>query len=293
MKGHPTHGVISGCPVRLNSEDRKDRPTFILLRTSTISTLTRRGHSIKSLDIEQYADTAILTQLASAFPSLERLFIRLDPFSWRQADLYAHHPNSISAIKAFLPLKYLCLRGLRTISVVLDILGYHGQTLRGLSLGTTFWARSLGNGRDTGHKYPEFTAEDIPRLATFCPGLKELRLQIKRSQGSAEECAIYRSIGAFFPNLQSLILDLHFDPRSRPIQTPAHDSAEIDIDILRAAFVNAAMDESLARCIWDLIYYNQPSQSLRNLRLIPYGTHYFPYKSAHLLGKFAKSFHRG
>ncbi|KAL4798719.1 hypothetical protein BDV19DRAFT_386191 [Aspergillus venezuelensis] len=131
---------------------------------------------LKSLDIQNYADTAILTQLASAFLNLERLFIRLDPFGWRQADLYAHHPDSIAAIMAFPPLNYLCLRGPRIVSSVLDILESHGQTLRGLSLELTIRAQPFADGRDTGHKYLHFTAEDIPRLATLCPGLKEPRL---------------------------------------------------------------------------------------------------------------------
>ncbi|KAL4751012.1 hypothetical protein BDW72DRAFT_174523 [Aspergillus terricola var. indicus] len=45
---------------------------------------------LRSLDLDQYHDTAVLTQISRSFPSLERLFISVDPMDWRELDIYAH-----------------------------------------------------------------------------------------------------------------------------------------------------------------------------------------------------------
>ncbi|KAL4902679.1 hypothetical protein BDW74DRAFT_180777 [Aspergillus multicolor] len=255
----------------------------LLLRLTRTFDLSR----LKSLDIDEYADPTVLAQLAPVFPNLERLFITVNPIARPGPDAYADIPDAITAIKAFEPLEHLCLRGLRSVSSLMDILEHHGPSLRGLILQLTLRARPRSD-RDTGYKYPELTTADITLVAKHCPSLEELRLQVKRSRGSREECETYKALGGF-PALHSLVLDLPYDPREQPIlQTSS--SAQTDLHILRDVFANAAMDEALAGRIWNLIASSQVSRRLRNLRLVPFGSQPFAYAETYLLAGFARSF---
>ncbi|KAL4914840.1 hypothetical protein BDW62DRAFT_135929 [Aspergillus aurantiobrunneus] len=243
----------------------------VILRLAEAVDISR----LLSLEMENYVDVALLRQIATLFPALERLFINPDPSGWRE--LYDDHEDAITAIKTFPPLKFLCLRGLRNPSGLMKLLEHHGKSLKGLIL------EVINDRQDMGYVYPEFTASDISRMAGSCPLLQELQLPIKRSQGNRSECEIYKALGSFL-SMHSLVLDLHFDPRRRPIQS----TNVSDPSTMREVFTNAATDEKLACSIWNLTATNQASGHLKNLRLIPFGSRYFRLPESYILRKFAR-----
>ncbi|KAJ0424016.1 hypothetical protein BJY00DRAFT_309826 [Aspergillus carlsbadensis] len=266
---------------------------------------------LKSLDLALDQETHHVVNLAPDLVSLERLFIGVSPLRLSD-DPYASefdpHVDSgvaVSAILAFRPLRYLCIRGLREVSNLHRILAYHGQTLHGLSLEPYVWDHSRG-GIDGCYKYPQLTPSDIVQVATSCPSLEELRLQIRRSEGNGAECNLYKAFG-HLQNLRTLILDLHFDPRDRPahpdslrLRSPHPDATdedeEIDPGVFRTTLINAATDESLARAIWNIVAAAQPHQShqpprrLRNLRIVPFGFDLYTPDEIYFLIFLARSF---
>ena len=245
---------------------------------------------LRSLDILDYKNPTLLAEIARLFHNLERLYIspnpggRMDPITRtkRHATHFTDDADGITAIQHFAPLKYLWLRALRSPSGLLQVLEQHGPSLKGLILEPTRQARTSNDG---GYKYPELNATQVEQLCKLCPNLQELRLQIKRLGGRQQECYIYKALGGL-PNLHSLILDLHFEPRPRPLQY----TENIDLAIIKEALINAATDERLACDIWDLITSNQPTQHLQNLRLVPFGRDFFPADEKYLLSYFCRSY---
>ncbi|KAF3018372.1 hypothetical protein E8E15_007613 [Penicillium rubens] len=230
----------------------------------------------------------ILLKLASIaaglLPNLERLSISTNGRGWRCPDLKSDDDIGVSAIRAFNPLVYLHLRGFRSAFSLNQIVQRHGPSLKGLIIVPCI--RDKGRTEeDSGYKYPELDAFGISQLAKSCPQLEELRLPIKRSIGGQEECEMYKAVGGF-SNLHSLVLDLHFDPRPRPVD-PTH---EVETSVLQKIFVNAAMDEKLALQIWHLISSNQASRRLQNLRVVPFGLEFLPNDEHRLLDWFSRSF---
>ncbi|KAJ6133581.1 hypothetical protein N7471_008796 [Penicillium samsonianum] len=253
----------------------------ILLRLANIMDLSQ----LRSLQIDQTFDTAVLARVAALFPNLERLFISTNGRGWRCPDLSTDDNIGIAAIRAFNPLKYLYIRGLRSVSSLNQIMQRHGPSLKGLIIIPCTRRNGRTGELDSGYKYPELDAFDISQLAKSCPQLEELRLPIKRSMGSQEECEMYKAVGNF-SNLYSLVLDLHFDHRPRPV----YRIQVAETSVLQEVFVNAAMDEKLALQIWHLISSNQASCRLRNLRVVPFGLEHLPNDEERLLDWFARSF---
>ncbi|KAJ6191607.1 hypothetical protein N7519_001628 [Penicillium mononematosum] len=255
-------------------------PENILLRLASIAGISQ----LRSLRLDELSDSSMLARLAGLLPNLERLFISTNGRGWRCPDLNSDDDIGISAIRAFNPLVYLHLRGFRSTFSLNQIVQRHGPSLKGLIIVPCI--RDKGRTEDdSGYKYPELDAFGISQLAKSCPQLEELRLPIKRSMGSQEECEMYKAVGAF-SNLHSLVLDLHFDPRPRPVD-PTH---EVEASVLQEIFVNAAMDEILAVHIWHLISSNQASSRLRNLRVIPFGLEHLPNDEYRLVDWLARSF---
>jgi hypothetical protein len=251
-------------------EPRED----ILLRLADIVGLSQ----LRSLKLHELFDATILSQVAPLFPNLERLFISTNGQGWRYPDVNAGNNIGIAAIRAFNPLKYVHLCGIRSVSSLNEIIQHHGPSLKGLIIERSIGVRARIGTRDSGNKYPELDAFGISHLAKSCPQLEELRLPIKRSMGSQEECDMYKALGNF-SNLYSLVLDLHFDPRPRPVDR----MQEIETSVLKMIFVNAAMDEKLALQIWHLISSNQASRRLQNLRVVPFGLEFLPNDEHRLL----------
>ncbi|KAL4863440.1 hypothetical protein BDV12DRAFT_177512 [Aspergillus spectabilis] len=261
-------------------------PVYLLPRLARIIDVS----CLRSLDITLSSDIHLFLKFTSDLTSLERLFIGVSPL--RLPDMltthnYTDNDEAISAVVAVRPLKYLCVRGLREASNLHLIAAHHGSTLRGLSL--ELYARDHDIGPVYGsYKYPELSRSDIQLLATSCPNLEELRLQLRRTEGSTQECNIYRAFG-HFPKLRTLILDLHFDPRERgvdpdmlhtmsPIYNMDQEKEEDKVNpvFFRTTLINAAIDKALALGIWNLVVFSQPSHCLRNLRIVPFGHEMYP-----------------
>lgn len=229
----------------------------ILLRLTNIVDLSH----IRSLDMGVFLDPKILTKIASKLIGLERLFLHVDPWNQQLRDTTADNEDMITAIQTFRPLKFLCLRDLRSNLALDRILLQHGRTLEGLTIEPSEHQRRLTGVYDNGFKYPVMDNDQITQLAQACPQLQELRLPLQRQQGSSHECDIYRALGQFL-HLHTLILDLHCDPRPLPLGPQENVSSAY----LRETLINAAVDKTLGTGIWDLIASNQSTRRLQNLR---------------------------
>jgi hypothetical protein len=243
----------------------------ILFKLAAVGDLS----NLRTLVLADVYDPVNLLKIAGLFPNLERLFIDPNPTGRPWMHLKTDHDDSIAAIRAFRPLKYLCLHSLRSIENLHRIVEQHGQSLKGLIIAPSGLARS---------QYPRIDVSDIVQLATYCPNLEELRLQIKRSMGSQAECELYKALGKF-SNLHSLVLDLHFDARLEPARR--HLDTE-DLTVLRKTFINAATDEKLALGIWNMIKTNKASRL--QYRVVPFGNETFSREESYLLDCFARSF---
>ncbi|KAJ5131609.1 hypothetical protein N7448_005767 [Penicillium atrosanguineum] len=122
--------------------------------------------------------------------------------------LKSDHDNSIAAIRAFRPVKYLSLHSLRSIQNLHQMIEQHSPPLEGLIMGSSGLAHS---------QYPRLDVSGIFQLVTQCPNLEELHLQIKRTMDIQVEYETYKALGEF-SNLHSLMLDLHFDARLKLAQ---------------------------------------------------------------------------
>jgi hypothetical protein len=121
-------------------------------------------------------------------------------------------------------------------------------------------------------------APEVKMLNTSFPSLEELIVKISRSRGNAQEVAIYKALGSM-PKLRNLSLTLDVmdlvDPisrlgdRHRLPNDPTFD--EFDRQVfngytgyrnghIRDLFINSALDETLARAIFDSISTAQPAK---------------------------------
>lgn len=118
--------------------------------------------------------------------------------------------------------------------------------------------------------YPLFSTSDLVSLSRQAPYLEELRLPLRRSLGSQIECKLYKALGKF-PSLHSLVLDLDCNFResiARDYNQFSEQNAEL---LARNIFINAAMDETLAKAIWDRVDLSGGGKRLRNLYISIFG----------------------
>ncbi|KAF7169503.1 hypothetical protein CNMCM5623_002188 [Aspergillus felis] len=254
----------------------------VLMKLGSLVDLSR----LRSLDMSIYSSPSLLAQAASLFHSLERLFVAMDPWAKHNEDVNADDDEMVAAVRAFAPLRFLCLRSLRNTSSLDHILQHHGTSLQGLAIEASEDERLFRSLAiyDNGYKYPVLDSQHICQMVDCCPNLQELRLQIKRQGGKHRECNIYRALGQF-TQLHTLILDLHCDPRQSPIGPEIASTA-----CLRETLINAATDESLVMSIWNLIASSQPSKRLRKLRIIPFGANFYSREETHVIRQLSRSF---
>lgn len=231
--------------------------------------------NLRTLVLERIFDPPGLVKIAGLFPNLERLFINPNPTGLPWKHLKSDHDDSIVAIREFPALKYLCLYNLRSAENLLRIVERHGPSLKGLMIEPSGPSHS---------QYPRLDVCLIVQLATYCPNLQELRLQVQRSMGSQAECELYRALGEF-SNLHSLVLDLQIDARPEiPLNRPVTE----DLTVLRKTFINAATDEKLAIGIWNTIKSNKAFR-LQYLRVVPFGNNMFCHEESYLLNCLTRS----
>lgn len=243
---------------------------------------------LRSLEIGVYSNPNTLKNVASELHGLERLYINMHPWKLHHEDIHADDEQMVAAVQAFRPLRFLCLEGLRSFISLREILSQHGNSLKGLLIQSSTHMRRMSNVVDAGFKYPVWTNGQITEISQSCPILEELCLPIKRTEGSPQECGLYKELGGF-ERLHTLILDLHYDPRQRPV-TPWPVEPATDADLLRRTISNAAVDEALVAKIWHLISSNQPSRQLKNLRITPVGMEFFDKLEQQILGQLGRSF---
>ncbi|KAE8329331.1 hypothetical protein BDV39DRAFT_191539 [Aspergillus sergii] len=238
---------------------------------------------LRSLDISIHSDPTLLMRAASILTSLERLFLTMDPWMVRTAGQSADDEDMIAAVQAFNPLKYLWLRGLQRSESLHRILIQHGGSLRGLAIEP--WDTNHQNSMlSTRYKYPLLDSHDVTELSGSCPNLQELRLPIKRRGGRLCECDIYNAIGQF-PQLHTLVINLGCYHWSNCLNSQNDWAASF-----RDTLINAATDEGLARGIWDLIVSKQSTQSLRHLRLVPFGAAVYSEEKSNAVWEVSRSF---
>lgn len=127
-------------------------------------------------------------------------------------------------------------------------------------------------------------AADICQLGADCPLLEELGVSLCRSMGDETETSVYRSLGRCLPRLQRLALSLDVrlpstitdatvpDPSFDEFDQERYPGTDYLNGHLRYLFINSAMDEALARAIFQTISSSKDmhldgSTTLRTLKI--------------------------
>ncbi|PYI06997.1 hypothetical protein BO78DRAFT_418145 [Aspergillus sclerotiicarbonarius CBS 121057] len=259
----------------------------ILLNISTLVDLS----TLRSLDIGVHSEPKMLTQAASMLVGLERLYIHMVPSARDYWDAPWDIEEMISAVQAFRPLRFLCLRGLLSFSSLDRILSHH-STLEGLSLEASYRQHvTPPPGKD--HRYPISNGNHIRSVAKLCPRLEELRLPLQRTKGNAHECDLYRALGQL-SRLHTVILDLDCDLRPTLTEelTSPRDRNEIlpSPEYIRETLINATIDDTLVRDIFNLILSQQATRRLQRLRVDLMGPDFFKRELEHVLRQVSGTF---
>ncbi|KAK2768600.1 hypothetical protein FQN54_000456 [Arachnomyces sp. PD_36] len=222
---------------------------------------------LQSLSMGRILPRNVLAQITSmgSFESLKKLAIHLD------VQLIEEAQSTVGLFFENLkPLKTLRLHGLMDMQLIRVILGRHGPSLEELLL----------HPRPGGSQYNTpsmtFSSTDISVLVKHCPLVRELDIRIKRTLGDLPETTCYEAISQF-PSLENLSLELDCAP-----PPPAYSIDQLgdfykqvykvrDGNILYAdvqdTFANAAIDETLARSIWDLVTFRESQKNVHLLSL--------------------------
>lgn len=241
--------------------------------------------------------TAALDFMARAcsFPQLESLhilLIRRDPgprHEFEDVDPQAT-PKFINAATAFFnslpPLEKLSVAGSIMPEIFDTILRRHGRRLLDLKIYPfeDLWARWY----DCMYYIPmTITPAHILQIKTECPRLESLSIYIKRSMSDPTEVQLYTSLAQIEP-LHHLFLTLDCSnwPVSRDRRPDKEHPAWFDEDdkktfsgpwiclkrgYVRQNMINAAVDEDLARSIWDVIAKHKLGKRLLSLKLYTAG----------------------
>lgn len=227
--------------------------------------------SIRTLALKGVSDSQLLVDSAvnARFKAVERLAISFEPEE--------HDDNFKAAVATFFeslnPLKVLRLTGSLDAAVSTQILQRHGATLRELQV-QAYEVLPYGDPRD-----PLFlTSTDILTIRDTCPQLADLKLTIKRHKSSKRETRCYEALGTF-PALQHLEIFLDCSNPKAPQQPSAAEEPDAyDRHLwdtgcfplvynahIRDALINSAIDDVLARSIWDVIASRKPGRPLAAL----------------------------
>lgn len=180
--------------------------------------------------------------------------------------------------KLFEPLCELSVSGSLDPKILDAILSRHGPTLQKLTLRPMECEMIIPNGR-TLEMPMLFEREHILQIQAQCPGLRELAITVKRTKSGATEAKIYKSFGKM-ECLQSLFLtldcsDWRIAQDSTRTNDPSFDEFDremyLELGLLkghvRDTFMNCAVDETLARSIWETICGDKKGRPLQSLRL--------------------------
>lgn len=183
--------------------------------------------------------------------------------------------------KRFKPLDELSMSGGLEPKILNAILSRHGPTLQKLALWPIEEAVITADDRVRTDMPMMFEKENVLQIQTHCPLLRELAIPVKRTKSSAVEAEIYKSFGKM-ARLRSLFLTLDCsnwqvtNERTRRTNDPSFDQFDRELFMgmdflqkghLRETFMNCAVDETLARSIWETIRRAKVGSPLRSLRL--------------------------
>lgn len=214
-----------------------------------------------------------------SFPRLKALRVRLgrnqDPSEWPD---YAG--DAISLFRAFEPLDELSLTGPLEAEILGAILSRHGPTLRKLELRPMEDPIRVRTILDRRYVAMQLGKDHILQIQAHCPALEELSMPIKRTKSDAVEADIYKSFGKM-ERLNSLFLTLDcsecwLDRQSS--SNPLFDEQDnecchyfqlgwLQKGHLGNIFMNCAVDETLARSIWETICQHKIGTQLQSLKL--------------------------
>jgi len=199
-----------------------------------------------------------------SFPSLEKLSLLLTTLNHPENKIKGLTMDDSNYVGCFLR----SLPSLITLKIVDEvrrndfetILRYHGASLRKLCLSPSGRLSQIS-----------ITPQEIAQIQGSCPQLEDLSLNIPRSRGDAEEVAVYRALGTL-SGVQKLSLTLDAFEFAAALTDDIDDEYEFDEfdrkpsehrcppsfsflrnGYLRLAFINRALDENLARAIYQSI----------------------------------------
>ncbi|KAK8062570.1 amino acid permease family protein [Apiospora hydei] len=295
----PWNGLGSGpqCQSAASTAKRTCLESLILfdynpIEASVLATWQRHTAFEKLTDlsfITGVSDEALKWAARNAsFPNLTRLNIKfvLDERDQIAPD-YCDSPLSMF-LASLPPLESLRVTGHIDSGTIDTILWLHAPDLRSLTL-RPYAAVDNVYGR---HHPSTYGRDHILYLGFACSRLEKLSLPIRRQKGAPAEVDIYRALDTI-PTLTDLTLHLHCPSRyalepddgwhrepfrdffkdlrfnKRDVFVRGHHLRNGDV---WEGLLNRAVDEALARAIWDVVAAGRPWQSpLRSLRLRPRG----------------------
>lgn len=193
----------------------------------------------------------------------------------KQAERPGYTENATALLRSFEPLEELSVAGPLEPEILDAILSRHGPTLRKLSLHSIErWYDVSGSRR-----LPMvFGKEQVLQIRDQCPALQELSMPIKRTRSDAAEAEIYKIFGTM-GRLRYLFLILdcsewrvtrdstYNPPFEGEDDEPTEELHWLKKGHLRGTFMNCAVDEALARSIWDTISRHKDGVQLQCLKL--------------------------
>ncbi|KAK8029792.1 hypothetical protein PG993_011083 [Apiospora rasikravindrae] len=294
--GPPWNGFGSGpwCQGAASTARRASLQSLILfdynpIEASVLATWQRHTAFEKLTDlsfITGVSDEALeWAALNASFPNLTRLNIK---FVLDERDQSA--PDSESPLSVFIatlhPLESLRVTGHIDNGTIDRVLRRHGPTLRSLTL-RPYGAREGPTPGSRRYQPSTYGRDHILQLRDACACLEKLSLPIQRQKGSPAEVEIYRVLSTI-PSLADLTLHLHCpsqyalqadengprEPFRDPFKNLRFNKRDVRVQerYLRngdvwEGLLNRAVDEDLARAIWDVV----AAPRLRSLRLRPRG----------------------
>lgn len=187
-----------------------------------------------------------------------------------------------SFFRAFEPLEQLLVTGGLDSNILDAILSKHGSTLQNLTLRPNEVWSFPSNGR-----IPEvpmvLEKKQLQQIQTQCPVLQKLSITVKRTKSDAVETELYKGLGKM-ESLQVLFLtldcsDMRVSRDSTRINEPSFDDFDrqfmwetngenvLQAGHVRETFMNCAVDEKLARSIWNTISQAKAGKPLTSLKL--------------------------
>ncbi|KAF2663624.1 hypothetical protein BT63DRAFT_429908 [Microthyrium microscopicum] len=215
-----------------------------------------------------------------SFPQVKTLKV-----SVTRDDTFHQRPHyseqAVAFFQVFHSLEELSIDGPIDFQILATVLSHHGQTLRKLGLHPAE-AGFVQTGRDLKDIPFEFTKDHILQIQNQCPLVEELSIPVKRKESNKSEAEMYRCFGGM-KNLRYLFLILDYsnwrvtrDSTYNP-QFDEKDQKPLDAfreyvlrrGQLKESLLNCAVDEALARSIWNTVSQSKTGRRLERLKLWP------------------------